>query len=135
MDCLNQKYWRILAPFLIVCAGTLWGIIGLFSYALSEAGLNALQIAGARCLVVAVILFFYLLLTNREYLKIKLSDFWIFIGTGVFSIALFNVLYFICISKNTFAIASILLYTAPCFTIILSCFFFRERLPYKKELL
>ncbi|MBU5440102.1 DMT family transporter [Tissierella sp. MSJ-40] len=108
---------------MIVCAGTLWGIIGLFSRSLSEAGLNALQIAGARCLVTAIILFFFLLLTNRKYLKIKLRDSWIFIGTGVFSIALFNVFYFICISKSTLAIASILLYTSPCFIIILSYFF------------
>lgn len=126
MDRLSQKYWKIVAPLLVICAGVLWGIIGIFSNALSENGLNALQISGVRCLVAGTILFSFLLLTNRNYLHIKLRDSWIFIGTGIFSIALFNVFYFICISRSSLAIASILLYTAPSFVIILSYFFFQE---------
>lgn len=132
MDSIKKKHWRVFAPFLIICAGTLWGIIGLFSRALFKSGLNSLQIAGARSLVTAIILFFFLLSTNREYLKIKLSDFWIFIGTGVFSIALFNVLYFICVSQSTLAIATTLLYTAPSFIIILSYFFLQEQITLQK---
>lgn len=134
MDRLSQKYWRILAPLLVICAGALWGIIGVFSNFLSKVGLDALQISGLRSLVAGTILFFFLLLTNRVYLYIKLKDAWIFIGTGVFSIALFNIFYFICISRSSLAIASILLYTAPSFVILLSYFFFQERLTMQKTI-
>lgn len=132
MERLKQNNRQFLAPLLIVFAGSLWGIIGLFSRSLSDAGLSPLQIAGIRCLVTAIILFSFLLLTNREYLKIKLRDFWIFIGTGVFSIALFNVFYFLTIAKSSLGIASILLYTAPCFILIISHFLFDERITMRK---
>lgn len=132
MEGLKKKSRARVAPFFIICAGTLWGIIGVFSRSLSESGLNALQIAGARCLVTSIILFVFLLLTNKEYLKVKLRDLWLFIGMGVFSIALFNVFYFICISQSSLGIASILLYTAPCFIVLISHFLFKEKITLKK---
>lgn len=132
MEGLKQNMRHLFAPFLVVCAGSLWGIIGLFSRSLSDAGLSALQIAGVRCLVTAIILFFFLLISNRQYLRIKIRDIWIFVGTGVFSIALFNVFYFLTIAKSSLGIASILLYTAPCFILIMSHFLFNERITMRK---
>lgn len=132
MDRLGQRHWRILAPYLIVVAGVFWGMIGLFSNSLTEAGLSALQITEVRCLVSAVILILFLLQTNRKCLKINLHDLWLFIGTGVFSIAFFNICYFISISESTLSIACILLHTSPCFVMLLSCVLFRERFTIQK---
>ena len=129
---LNGERWHVLAPILVVLAGVFWGMIGLFSHALSESGLSALQIAELRCLITAVALTFAMLLTQRELLKIRLRDVWLFIGTGVCSIAFFNVCYFICISQSTLSIACILLYTSPCFVMLLSCLFFHERFTKQK---
>ena len=48
--------WRIVAPLLIVIAGILWGVIGLFSTALSSAGLEPVQITVVRCTIAACFL-------------------------------------------------------------------------------
>jgi drug/metabolite transporter (DMT)-like permease len=51
-----------------------------------------------------------------------------FLGTGVCSIAFFNVCYFACIRECGLSIACILLYTAPCFVTVLSRLLFGEPL-------
>jgi len=132
MDRLKKERRHVLAPLLVVLAGVFWGMIGLFSHPLSESGLNALQIAELRCLIAAVALMFTMLPTRRELLKIHFRDIWLFIGTGVFSIAFFNICYFICISQSTLSIACTLLYTSPCFVMLLSCLFFHERFTKRK---
>jgi drug/metabolite transporter (DMT)-like permease len=132
MDGINQRHWRILAPLFIIIAGVFWGMIGLFSRSLSGAGLNALQITVVRCLLSTVVMLLFLALTDGKRLKVNLRDLWLFVGTGVFSIVFFNVCYFTCISKSTLSIASILLYTSPCFVMLLSCLFFRESFTIRK---
>ena len=44
------------------------------------------------------------------------------------SIAFYNVCYFACIELCGLSFAAILLYTAPCFVVLLSAFFFKEKL-------
>lgn len=121
-----------MAPVLIILAGICWGIIGLFSRNLSQAGLNSLQITASRCIVTAVSLVLFLLVKDREKLRIKIKDLWIFFGTGVCSIVFFNICYFTTIKMATLSVASILLYTAPCFVMIMSAFFFKERITLRK---
>ena len=55
-----------------------------------------------------------------------------FLGTGIASIAFFNICYFLCITLSTLSIACTLLYTGPCFVMILSCLIFREKFTPKK---
>src|SRR5690554_4590866 len=85
---------KLLAPVFVVLAGTCWGIIGLFSRNLSGGGLSSVQITTTRCVVTALFLILFLLFLDGEKLKIKLKDFWIFLGTGILSIAFFNICYF-----------------------------------------
>lgn len=63
---------------------------------------------------------------------IKLKDFWLFLGTGIISIVFFNVCYFSTIEMTTLATASILLYTAPCFVMLMSAMFFKEKITAQK---
>ena len=55
-----------------------------------------------------------------------------FLGTGMLSIVLINVLYFMTIESTTLSLAVILLYTAPCFVMILSAILFREKITPRK---
>jgi drug/metabolite transporter (DMT)-like permease len=71
---------------------------------------------------------------NRKALKIKASDSKYFIGTGIFSIVLFNWCLFHAIQETSISIASILLYTAPAFVTIFSRIFFKESLTPRKVL-
>ncbi|HBC92529.1 MAG TPA: EamA family transporter [Pelotomaculum sp.] len=127
MDCVTRLHWRIWAPIFVIISGVFWGTIGLFSHYLSASGLPALQITELRCLIVTAALVCINLLSDKKQLKIRLRDIWMFIGTGVCSIAFFNIYYFICISESTLSVACTLLHTAPCFVMLLSCILFHEK--------
>ena len=123
---------RSRSVLMVVAAGILWGVIGLFSRALNDAGLDSLQVVMARCSVTAVGAFILLALFKREFLRIHIKDIWMFFGTGVCSIILFNYLYFQTAQLVSLSMTAVLLYTAPCFVLIFSVFIFREKLTARK---
>lgn len=116
----------------VLAAGFGWGIIGVFSRPLSAAGLSAVQTTLVRCVIVTVGMAFYLLLTDRSQFRIRWKDLWIFLGMGLLSVVFFNICYFLTIQKATLAVASILLYTAPCFVLMMSAVFFHEKITLQK---
>lgn len=120
------------APFLIIAAASLWGIIGLFSNGLSQAGFSAIDITFIRNIITAFCLFLFLLFFRRESMRIQIQDIWMFFGTGILSIVFFNIMYFITIQLSTLSIAAVLLYTAPFFVMLLSAILFHEQLTRKK---
>lgn len=117
---------------LICIAGFCWGLIGVFSKVLSLAGFSAIQLTALRCLVTAISLGIYLLIFDRDKLKIRLRDIYYFIGTGIFSILFFNICYFSTVKTVSISVAAILLYTSPCIIMLLSSHLFGERLTPKK---
>lgn len=129
---MRRVRWDILAPCLVVAAASCWGMIGFFSAGLSDAGLAPLQIAEVRCVIAAAALLLVCLALGREHLRIRLRDIWLFLGTGVCSIAFFNICYFACIELSTLSVACTLLYTSPCFIVLMSCLLFREEFTPRK---
>lgn len=121
-----------LAPFLIILAAVCWGTIGIFTRELQAAGFTSVQITAARCAVTALCVVTALLLTDREKLKIDPKDIWLFIGTGLMSVVFFNICYFTSIEYLTLSMASVLLYTAPFFVMLMSLFLFHERMTVQK---
>ena len=121
-----------LSVALILVAASGWGVIGLFSRPLSAAGLDAMQITYVRSVLVAVGMGLLLLIKDRKLLRIELRDGWMFLGTGLVSIIFFNVCYFTTIQMTTLSVASILLYTAPCFVMCMSAVFFKEPVTARK---
>lgn len=120
------------APFFIILGASCWGLIGLFTKPLSASGCTAVQIAFLRCGTAAAILWIFLAVFDRKKLKIKLPDIWMFLGTGVLSIVLFSVMYFMTQQQASLSVAAVLLYTAPFFVIIMSALFFREKISGRK---
>ena len=127
---LMKKYSAIL----VMIAGFCWGLIGFFSKNLSSLGFSSTEITALRCIITATMLGTYLAIFDREKLKIKLIDIHHFIETGIFSIVLFNICYFITVETVSLSIAAILLYTAPCIIMLLSIPLFKEKLTTKKLL-
>ena len=125
---------KTLAPLLIILGASCWGCIGLFTKPLSAAGLSAAQIAFARCFISAVLLWLFLAVFDRKKLKVQFKDLWMFIGTGVLSLVLFSVMYFTAQQLTGLSVASVLLYTAPCFVMIMSAMFFHEKITGRKIL-
>lgn len=123
-----------LSVLCIVTAASLWGIIGIFSRMLSEAGLSSLQTTEVRCFITAIIMFVVLMVKDKNLIKIDIRDLWMFIGTGFFSIVIFNILYFETAELVSLSMTAVLLYTAPCFVMILSAIIFREAITGQKVL-
>ena len=84
--------WRIVAPLLVILAGISWGLIGLFSTYLSSVGLSPVQITVVRCSVAAVVIGVFLASVKPHAFRIRLRHLWMFVGTGVISIAFYILL-------------------------------------------
>ncbi|MGM7721532.1 DMT family transporter [Metabacillus sp. Hm71] len=117
-----------LALLYIGAGASLWGIIGIFVTYFYELGFSPTQVVAIRALSASLFLVFYVMIKNRQLFRIKFSDSKYFIGTGIFSIVLFNWCLFSAIEETSISIASILLYTAPAFVTIFSRLIFKESL-------
>lgn len=118
----------------VLAAGILWGIISLFIRPMSAAGLDSMQIAAVRMIVAAVAFVGFTAIRFPQKLRIRLRDVWMFVGTGVVSVALFNFCYFYTIIHSEASVAVVLLYTSPVFILLLSALLFRERITRRKVL-
>lgn len=127
-----MKRKTTLAIIMILIAASGWGIIGVFSRPMAAVGLNVVQVTFVRSLVVLAGMTVLLLIKDKALPRVRLKDMWIFLGTGLVSIVFFNVCYFLTIERTTLAAASILLYTAPCFVMLMSALFFKEKITLQK---
>lgn len=116
----------------VLLAGVLWGIISLFIRRLSGAGLSALEISTVRLVVAAVCFPLFLALTQRDKLRVRARDLWMFVGTGIVSVVLFNCFYFSTMIRSQTSVAVVLLYTSPAFILLLSALLFHEPLTRRK---
>ena len=112
----------------VLLSGILWGIIGIFIKKLSAAGLTPMQISFVRMLIAAPVFLLATLISSPRKLAFRLRDVWIFLGTGVVSVALFNYCYFYTIVHSEASVAVVLLYTSPIFVMILSAVLFKEKI-------
>lgn len=120
------------SPFLVLAAGSLWGLMGLLVRSLNAVGLSSMEISFVRSSVTFLCMLAGLLIFNKKALKIKLKDIWCFIGTGAFSVAFFNYCYFKTMTLTSLSVAAVLLYTAPAFVMLMSAVLFKERMSVRK---
>ena len=111
-----------------IFAGVLWGTISVFLKSLSSSGLSLIQITACRAIFSSFFLFVYFFVKDKNLLKIKLKDIWMFVGTGVVSLTFFSLCYFSTILESGASIAVILLYTSPIFILLLSAILFKEKI-------
>ncbi len=116
----------------ILLAAVLWGVIGLWNRALMAAGLSPTSIVLVRNLGGCVLLSAIFAVKDRRVFAVKREHLKYFFGTGVVSILLFTCCYFSCQKLCSLAAASILLYTAPSFVVLLSAVLWREVVTAKK---
>ena len=117
-----------------MAAASLWGFIGLFSYILMFYGFSPVQVIAVRTIAGALFMTAFLLMRSPALLKINLRDIWMFIGTGIISVVLFNLFYLTTFTLSSLSVAVMLLYTAPVFVMLLSLLLFKERLTFSKIL-
>ena len=116
----------------ILLAAALWGIIGLWNRRLMAAGLSPTSIVLVRNLGGCVLLAAIFAVKDRSVFAVKKAHLKYFFGTGIISVVLFTICYFSCQKICSLAVASILLYTAPSFVVILSAILWKEPVTKKK---
>ncbi len=110
----------------IILAGTLWGSMGLFTRVLTGYGLTPPDLIIVRVGISAVLFFATILIKDPGAVKVKPSDFWCFIGSGIISLMFFTYCYFNAQQMMSLAAAAILLYLAPAIVMVLSAILFKE---------
>ena len=110
----------------IFAAAVLWGLIGPVSRLAFQEGLAPMEVAFFRALL-AWVPFAIQALCNRQ-IALRLRDILRFIPFGLVGITLFYTSYQLSIEANGAALASVLLYTAPIWVVLLAPFFLGERL-------
>ena len=125
---MNRNY----APVLVLLAGILWGTLGFFSRHLTATGFGPFEITFVRVSISLLATAIPVVLFARELLYVRLRDLWCFLGTGVVSVLLFSVCYFKGLELTSLAVATVLLYTAPLFVVLLSALIFHDPITKKK---
>lgn len=118
---------------MIAAAGVLWGLLSLFFRYFTGLGMDAIQAVCVRNGAAALLTLAYLAARSPEKLRLKRpAHILYFVGTGMVSLAFFNLCYFLCIDLAGVSVAALLLYTAPAFVMLLSAAFFGERIGLRK---
>ncbi len=124
---MNKK-----AVFAVILAGVTWGVISVFINTLSAAGFDSMQIACVRMITAALMFTAFVAVKSPDKLKIRIKDIWMFIGTGIVSVVMFNTCYFYTMINSQASVAVVLLYTSPVFIMILSAILFKEKITVRK---
>lgn len=130
----QKKSTEKMAALCVITGGALWGCISIFVKQLTAGGCTSLQISMIRSIFGAAMMFLFLAVKDRKLLRIRWKDLWMFVGTGIISLALFNWCYFSVIQQSQASIAVVLLYTSPIFVMLMSAVFFREKITGRKVL-
>ncbi len=118
----------------ILAAAALWGIIGFWNRGLMAGGVSPTGIVLVRNFGGMLLLAAVFAVKDRSVFRVKREHLKYFFGTGVVSVMLFTCCYFTCQKLCSLAVASVLLYTAPSFVVLLSALLWKEPVTKKKLL-
>lgn len=129
---VQEKQSKIIAYACILGAAFLWGIIGIWNRKLMASGVSPVSIVVIRNIGSMLLLSAIFAVKDRSMFRVKREHLKYFFGTGVISVVLFTLCYFSCQKLCSLAVASILLYTAPSFVVILAAILWKEPVTKKK---
>ena len=118
----------------ILTAAALWGIIGIWNRQLMALGLSPTGIVAVRNFGGMALLAVIFAVKDRSVFRVRKAHLKYFFGTGIVSVVLFTVCYFSCQKLCSLAVASILLYTAPSFVVVMSAILWKDKLTKNKIL-
>ena len=124
-----MKRFALIVP---IAAGIMFGSVGVFVRELTGFGMSNSTILFVRALFAAVMLFVFLLIYNKDLLKIKMKDFPLFLGTGVLGMMGLNLCYNNAINSLSLSLSAVLLSSAPVFVVIIAAILFKEKVTRRK---
>lgn len=115
-----------------IISGAMWGSAGIFVRKLTELGMNSYTVVSVRVVLAVLILAIWLRIYDRNLLKIKLKDLWIFVAGGVVGMFGLNICYNFAISELSLSLAAVLLSLSPVFVLFMAAILFKEKITSKK---
>lgn len=115
----------------ILLGAALWGILGLWTRGLMAGGLSSYSVALIRNLGGMLMLLAIFGIKDRQVFHVKKEHLKYFFSSGIISVLLFSACYFSCQRICSLAVASVLLYTAPAFVVVMSAILWKE--PFTKR--
>lgn len=117
---------------LVVLCASLWGVISLFTIPLINIGFNSLQITFIRSLFSCLFIGAYILIFNKNLFKIQIKDIFILLFLGAVCYCFMCAAYSFSMKENGAGLSSMLLYTSPIWTILLSMLIFNDKIGLKE---
>lgn len=115
-----------------IISGAMWGSAGIFVRKLTELGMNSYTVVSVRVVLAVLILAVWLGIYDKNLLKIKLKDIWIFVAGGVVGMFGLNICYNFAISELSLSLAAVLLSLSPVFVLFMAAILFKEKITSKK---
>ena len=115
-----------------IVSGAMWGSAGIFVRKLTELGMNSYTVVSVRVVLAVLILAVWLGIYDKDLLKIKLKDLWIFVAGGVVGMFGLNICYNFAISELSLSLATVLLSLSPVFVLFMAAILFKEKITSKK---
>lgn len=115
-----------------IISGAMWGSAGIFVRKLTELGMNSYTVVSVRVVLAVLILAVWLGIYDKDLLKIKLKDLWIFVAGGVVGMFGLNICYNFAISELSLSLAAVLLSLSPVFVLFMAAILFKEKITPKK---
>lgn len=122
------------AALAILSGAALWGVIGLWNRFLLSAGLSPVDIVVIRNFGGMALLSLFFLIRDRSMFRTAPAVLPYYAGTGVVSVLFFTICYFSCQNLCSLSVASVLLYTAPSFVVLMSAILWKEPITRRKLL-
>lgn len=127
-----QKDAPMRSTILILISGTLWGIMGLFVKQLTNLGFTSVEISSLRWIFAVIILFSFVVPTDRKKLRVRLNDMPKFAVSGIFGMLALSTLLYMSMSYTSIAVADVLSNTSPIWVLAASVPLFGEKLGGRK---
>lgn len=122
---------RIATTFPMI-AGVMWGTVGIFVRNFTAFGMDTPTVLFLRLSSGAIITLTILAVIDRDALRIRLKDLWIFALCGIVGMAGLNYCYNTAINQLTLSLAAVLLSMCPVFVLIASAILFGEKITPRK---
>lgn len=118
----------------VLLAGSLWGMIGIFTRRMMAMGLSPYSIVAVRNIAGLAVFTVVFALFDRSVFRVRLRHLPHFFGTGILSTLLYTLCYYSCQEICSLAVATVSMYTTPIFVVLLSALLWRTPITGKKLL-
>ena len=115
-------------PIFPILSGILWGAAGIFVRKSIDLGMNNITIVSSKMIIAVIVMFISILMYKKELIEIKVKDIFMFISAGIVGMFGINIFFNESVKYLSLSLAAVLLSLSPVFVVLLSYFFYKEKI-------